>query len=120
MALTWGATTLNLIQDSYAPPVADANIPEIRILGDPSTPNVPASVIQQGGRSREHLTFDCWADSQTDIDALVTDKYNGQVREFTGHDGVSFDAVITQVLPLRRVFEHYIPYRITFLEATDI
>jgi len=120
MAITWGVTTLNVIQDSYNPPAADGGINEIRILGDPTTPDIPASVIQQGGRVRETLNFDCWAASQAEIEALQTDHYEGTVRELTGHDGVSFDAVIVSVVPGRRVFQWFLEYRITFMEAVDL
>ena len=117
MAITWGATTLNVIQDSYAPASADGGINEIRILGDPATPDVPASVIQQGGRVRERTSFDCWVEGQAEYEALLADHYAGTVREFAGHDGVTFDAVILSITPKRRVFEWFIEYSITFMEA---
>ena len=117
---SWGLTELNIIQDGFAPASADGNINEIRILGDPSTPNVPASVIQQGGRGRLRQSYACWAGAQSEINTLLTDHYAGTVREFTGHDAVTFDAVIFSITPGRRVFSHYIEYSITFLEATDL
>ena len=114
---SWGATTLNIIQDSNAPPVADGGIVEIPILADPATPDVPASIIQQAGRRRKRKPLDCWVESQAEFAAFETDYYSGQVRTFTDYDSVSYDAVIASINPRRRVFEHYIEFSITFLEA---
>jgi len=114
---TWGDTELNIIQDSYAPPVASAGINEIQILPDPNDLDQPASVLQQSGRGRERIPLDCWVESQAEFEALVTDLYNGEERTFTGHDEVSFKAVITSISPRRRVFDTFIEFSITFLEA---
>jgi len=116
---SWGDTTLNIVQDSYSPPVAGGNINEIRILGNPETPDTPASNIQQGGRDRKTRPLDCWVESQAELAAFEADYYNGQIRTFTGHDGVSYPAVISWLSPARRVFEWFIEFSVTFMEATE-
>lgn len=116
---TWGETELNIIQDTYAPPHAGGDINEIKILSDPETPLEPASVLQQAGRERERVSFDAWVGSQAELQALLEDKYKGEIRLFSGHDGKDFHAMIYDLVPDRRVFSHHIEFRITFIEATD-
>lgn len=115
MAYTWGSKTLHIAKGSYSPPSASNGIKELSILPD-STGN-PASIIQQGGRSRKRVSFNGYAD-ETDYYALLTDFYAGTTRTFTDVDSNTLSSVIESISANR---EHngiypYL-YSITLLEA---
>jgi len=114
--LKWGDTEINLIQDTYDLPGADAGMTEIELLPNPD--GSYATVIQQGPRSRRRVSWRGWVASQAEIEAFQGDYYAGQVREFTGYDNVSFHALIFSFSPGNRYFQHYIEYSIVLIEAT--
>ncbi len=112
---TWGTQTINILQDSYAGPVADAGIVEIDILPGGEG---PASVIQQGGRRRKTASWDGWA-TKTDVDDLLDDYYGGTAKTFTAADGTSFLAVIQSISyrPTQLSGGTFYIYSISILEA---
>ena len=108
---------LNIVQDSYAPPAADAGYTEIHVI--PSAASLsPMTIVQQGGRGRERVPLECWVGSQAEFDALKDEHYDGTVKLFTGHDGVSWNAFIFSIAAKRRVFTHFIEFSITFMEES--
>ena len=117
---TWGATTINIIQDTYRPPAASAGIAEIELLPDPADPGAVATVLQQGPRTRRMVSWSGWVENQAALQALLDDYYAAEVRTFTGHDSVSFDAIIMSITPGNRYFEHYLEYSCVLVEAVDI
>ena len=108
---------LNVVQDSYAPPAADAGYTEIPVIPSPTNLS-PMTILQQGGRGRERVSLECWVGSQAEFDELKQEHYAAVVKNFVGHDGTNFPAIIFSMTPKRRVFEHFIEFSITFMEES--
>ena len=114
---SWGATDLNIIQDTYIPPHAQL----VRSKGQlipPTTGTDHAEVIQDGARMRRTVAWQGWVTSQAELDALLDDYYAGEVRTFTGYDSIVFDALIDSLTPGHRTFEWHIKYSITLVEES--
>lgn len=90
----WGDTDLMVIDGTYYPPHAKANIEEIELIPslDISKPN---SVLQMGGRSRiETPAFTILLYSFDEINAFQADDLAKTVRTFTDPYGLSMSGII--------------------------
>lgn len=97
---TWGSTTVYVrVEPQYQPGYVAPNITEIPILGDPANPDTPASVIQGNGRGRKTITFEAHVASRTDYESLFADVVAQTTRTWTGPDGDTMSAVITDLTP---------------------
>jgi len=93
---TWGSTDLSVIDGSYYPPHAKANIEEIELI--PAADNtLPNSVLQQGGRGRiETPAFIVLLYNFEQLNALFADDLSKVVRIFTDPYGLSMSAIIKE------------------------
>lgn len=93
---TWGNTDLNVIDGTYYPPHAKANIEEIELL--PSADNtLPNSVLQMGGRSRiETPAFGILLYSFDEVNAFFADDLAKTVKTFTDPYGLSMSGIIKE------------------------
>lgn len=115
MAYTWGSTTLKVAKNSYTPPIAENGITEIQILPDGTTN--PASIIQQGGRTRKRISFTGYA-TESGYYALLSDLYAVTSRVFTDTDGNAVTCVIESLSATREDNDLYpYVYSITLMEA---
>lgn len=115
MAYTWGSTTLKVAKNSFTPPIAQNGLTEIQIL--PDTSGNPASVIQQGGRTRKRISFSGYA-TETTYYTLLTDLYAATSRTFTDTDGNAVTCVIESLSAIREDNGLYpYVYSITLMEA---
>lgn len=115
--MKWGNTNLNVLHETYIPPYSEVAVNEIQVIPGPDNLN-PASIVQQGGRTREKVGFDGFVRSWADYLALETDKRNGQVRSFEGQDNYVSDMMITSLVPTRRsLYPYRLYYSISLMEV---
>lgn len=115
MAYTWGSTTLKVAKNSYTPPIAENGLTEIQIL--PDALGNPASVIQQGGRTRKRISLTGYA-TESEYYALLTDLYAATSKTFTDTDGNAVTCVIESLSCMREDNDLYpYVYTITLMEA---
>lgn len=115
--MKWGNTELNVIKNTYTPPVAKPKLNVIEILlGVDNT--APASVIQQGGRERYQVSFAGWVKTYAEYETLLEDYINLTPRTFEGGYGFTQTMVITDLQPGKRnLIPAIIEYTITLLEV---
>ena len=119
---SWGDTRLRIKNGSYRPPEAETRITEIKILSNPSTPTVPATVLQQGGAERKRTSFAGYVRSLDEYSDLQSDKLHATVRTFTGPMGETLTGII-EVLNITDIFPpkiYSIGYVMTIVEAEDL
>lgn len=115
--MKWGATKLNVVKDTYTPPVSLAKLNTIDLL--PGLDNItPASVIQQGGRERYQVSFSGWANTYAEYEELLNDHINLTPRVFEGAYGFSQMMIISDLQPGKRnLIPAIIEYSITLVEV---
>ena len=95
---TWWSTQapLTILKDSYRPPYAEFRRTELPILASTSSGFPYASILQDGGRERKKVTFTAHVSTWSYYNALQTDRFTGEVRQFVGPEATTdFMAVIT-------------------------
>lgn len=115
MAYTWGSKTLKIIAGTYQTPICDAGINVIDIL--PDTSGSPASVIQQGGRSRMSVSFDAYFTTYSDYTSLRDDFVEGTERIFAGPDSFSDTMIISSLSAAILEYTGFYRFSITLLEV---
>ncbi len=116
---TWGDTSLRIQNDTYRPPMANVRINEIELLPDPSSPDSPVTVLQQGGTGRKRVAFEGFVKSLADFNALQEDRVNSTVRLFTGLEGETLTGIIESlvILQIYPPKMYRIRYSIVLVEA---
>ncbi len=115
--MKWGLTELNVIKDTYTPPVARPKLNVIGIL--PGADNTaPASVIQQGGRERYQVSFVGYMRTYAEYEVLHNDYINLTPRVFEGAYGFVQTMIISDLQPGKRNLKPaIIEYTITLMEV---
>jgi hypothetical protein len=113
----WGDTDLMVINGSYYPPHAKANIEVIELI--PSLDNTtPNSVLQMGGRSRiETPAFTILVYTFDELNALFADDLNKTVRTFTDPYGLTMQAILKDVEPINWRYDQVYEVKIVVMEA---
>lgn len=118
MQFLWGSTALNIVKGTYTPPRAETVISQIPILPDPDNLSAVSTVIQQGGRSREQITFSIQVDSYAEYEAFLADWYAGTQRTFVGADSYSRTMVLIDVSTAeRKLYPTRFVFSIALLEV---
>ncbi len=123
MAITWGATALNVME--YSRPGAEIYLNEKKLIPDPTIASTtPQTVLMGSGRCRKRIQIKGWA-TISDYQSLETDMYAFTARalDMTSiESGMSFTTGIIESLSGDRVKgtsnTEYMEYDCTFLEVT--
>lgn len=116
---TWGAITVPVLWGSYSPQNSDGGITEIKILPDPLTPDVAASVLQQGGRARKRVSLETFVSTIAGYEAWRIDHVSATVRTWTGPlaSEAAFSAVVEQLSKPDILAATHIRFGVTLVEA---
>lgn len=114
---TWGTTELVILKDTYQPPYTEPGITRIKMLPDPGSPDEPAEILQQAGRTRKTVSFRSFVEALADYNALRADAHRGEVRSYQDFLGVSMNAAIEQLSPPEYRTPNLILFNITLVEA---
>jgi hypothetical protein len=115
MAITWGATTLKVVPNTYSPITASNGLVEIALLPDGTTN--PASIIQQGGRGRKTVSMSAFTTTYSAYTALRDDYLALTTRTFAdGNDSLTM--IISELSPATKTSNaNKWDFTITFMEA---
>lgn len=118
MAFKWGNTELYIIKDTYNPPWAEATINEIALLPDPADLSAVSTVIQQGGRKRQTVSFSTYVKSYSVYTDMLADCMACIERTFTGADGHSATMIISSLSQaVRKIYPTRFEFSVTLMEV---
>ena len=80
MAFKWGNTDLYVLRDTYNPPWAESTISEIALLPDSADLSAVSTVLQQGGRKRQTVSFSTYVKSYSVYADMLADYLAGTAR----------------------------------------
>lgn len=117
-SFAWGSTALNVIRETYNPPVSEVALDEIALLPDPAALSTVATVIQQGGTKRNRVTFSAFTYTYSEYQAFLADMIAGTQRTFTGADSYSATMMITGLgAATRKIYPTRFEFSVTFMEV---
>lgn len=116
--MLWGDTTLKATRDSYLPPHAQTTFTEIQLIQNPSTPTTHSTIVQQGGTTREPVSFTATVDTYAEYRALEADYLGGVERIFDDEMGYSKLMFINKLKPVSgSSYLYKYEYSISLLEV---
>ena len=118
MAFQWGGTDLYVVPDTYTPPWDEVVINEIALLPDPADLNAVSTVLQQGGRKRQTVSFSTYTKEYSVYTAMQADCRAGTSRTFTGADSYSATMIISSISQAaRKIYPTRFEFSVTFMEV---
>ena len=119
MTFNWGNTSLYILKDTYTPPWAESTIHEIQLAPDPANIDAVSTVLQQGGRKRQVVSFSTYTKDYPDYTGMLTDYLSGTVRTFAGADGYSASMIVSSLSQAtRKIYPTRYEFTVTLMEAT--
>lgn len=117
-SFSWGSTSLNVLRDSYSPPLAEAVITETPLLPDPADLSAVSTVLQQGGSKRAKVSLTVICFEYAEYQAMQQDWLNGTERTFTGADGYNATMIIMALgQATRKLYRTRFEFSVTFMEV---
>ena len=114
MAYTWGSTDLKIVPQTYKAWHCDNGLVVIDLLPDGT--DAPASIIQQGGRSRKLVAFDGFVSTIAAYNSLLDDFIALTERTFSDPAG-SMLMIISELTPPTMIIDNKWDYSIVLMEA---